>query len=40
MLVTAPLNLAALLIRSALSGAFAPPAPDAAGTFSATGELR
>ncbi len=36
MLVSAPLNLVALLIRSVLSGAFVPPAPDAAGTFSAT----
>lgn len=40
MLVTALLNLVALLIRSVLSRAFAPPVPDAAGTFSAAGEPR
>lgn len=40
MLVTGLLNLVALLIRSVLSGAFASPAPDAAGAFSAAGELR
>ena len=37
MLVTALLNLLALLIRSVLSRALTPPAPDAAGTFSAAG---
>lgn len=37
MLVTALLNLVALLIHSALRGAFA---PDAATTFTAAGELR
>lgn len=35
MLVTVLLNLVASLIRSVLSEAFAPPAPDAAGTFGA-----
>lgn len=34
MLVTALLNLVASLIRSVLSRAFGPPAPDAAGAFS------
>lgn len=42
MLVTVLLNLVASLIRSVLSGAFAPPAPDATGTFSAaaSGEVK
>lgn len=40
MLVIILLNLVASLIRSVLSGAFAPLAPDAAVTSSAAGKLR
>lgn len=40
MLVTALLNLEASLIRSVMSGASAPPAPGAAGTFGGSGEWR
>lgn len=40
MLVSPLRNLVASLILSATSGAAAPPAPDAAGTFGGTGEWR